>query len=102
MTKLKELIQKKQELKKLQEEVKLLEAELLQEGIEQEQVDNYIIKKIMRVSYKLKKDVDTEEVMSKYPDAVELKVDTKALVKEWAEEYLEEKETAYLQVKEIK
>ncbi len=102
MNKLKLLVEKKQQLKQLQEEIKQLEAELLQEGIEEEKVDNFIVKKVVRLSYKLKPDIDELEVKRKYPDAVKIVIDTKALVKEWAEEYLEEKETAYLQVKEIK
>jgi len=102
MNKYKELIEKKTKLKQLQAEVKELETELLNEWVEKEQVDNYVINKVVRLSYKLKQWVDEQKIAEEYPEATTIKIDVKELVKLWVEKYLEEKETAYLQVKEIK
>jgi len=51
----------------------------------------------------LKPDIDQEEVVDKYPEAVEIKVNTKALSKiPEAQKLLEVQETEYLTVREKK
>ncbi len=102
MNKIKELIKKKQEIKKLTEEVKLLEAGLLSEWFEWETVDNFKVSRITRLSYKLKADIDEQKIAEEYPEATTIKVDVKTLVEMWVDKYLSEKETEYLTVKEIK
>lgn len=98
---LKELIKKKEQLKQLQAEIKELEERLIQEGLEEERVDDYVVKKVIRISYKLKPEVDEQKIVEEYPEATQIKVDVKELVKMWAADLLEEKETEYLQVKRI-
>jgi len=103
MNKVKTLIEKKELIKKLQEEVKQIEQELLLDWFEQEEVDDYIVKKQTRINFKLKPDIDQEEVVDKYPEAVEIKVNTKALSKiPEAQKLLEVQETEYLTVREKK
>ena len=103
MDKVKLLVKLKEQIKELTAQAKEIEKELLEQWIEKEQVDNYVITKTVRVSFKLKKNVDENEIMDKFPTVVKVSIDTKSLSKEpWANEYLDVYETEYLTVKKIK
>ena len=103
MTKIEELIQKRNLIKQLTEEAKQLEQELIQEGIEKEQVWDYTVSKTTRMTLKLKPWIDKEDIVNEYPEATKLQVDTKALSKiAEAQKFLDIQETEYLTIKQKK
>ena len=102
-----ELVKKYIELKKKEKEIKeelqnvwALLIDNIEDAVEQ---DWYKISKWIRMSYKIKEDISEQEVIDKFPDAVDLKLNTKKISKlPDAKKYLEVEEKEYLSVRKIK
>ena len=85
------------------EKAGLTKSLLLQIGDEAVDVEGYKLTKVTRRSVKLKNGVTVEEIMGKFPEAVDMKIDASKLGKiADAHEYLELSESKYLAVKKPK
>lgn len=96
-----ELIQVRELMEKLDAKEKVLKSQLLEDvEFTGYKGDNYSISKTIRRDVVLKKDIDTEFVLSLFPDVVKQSIDmTKLREKQEAHDLLEIKEIPVLTVK---
>ena len=98
-----ELIKRKEEMRKLKEEIEKIEHELLISWFEKAESENYFVLTKKRVTYKLKKWIDLDLIMKKYPEVIEKKVNERKLFEVYnAKDIVNKKETNYIEVKKKK
>lgn len=102
MTNIEKYIELKEQEKKIKEQIKELQPIVLEEIKDSVEYNWYRATKSMRMTFKLKEEVDLEEIFEEYPEATELKINTKELSQsKWAKKYLDIEEKEYLTVKKI-
>ena len=98
------MIALKNEIKEKQDKLKVLQEELVNdENFKEADADWYRVMKKQKMFPKIREGVDTNELVDKFPDLTEVKINAKELSKDpdW-QQYCEVKKSEYIEVRKIK